>query len=67
MEAPKNVNLPLVNSPYDEAFLHWYRQLRERLKDGPTRGFAVSQNDSGEYRTQMLAMRDHPKFKTLLA
>lgn len=67
MEAPKNVDLPLVNSSYDDAFLLWYRQLRERLKDGPTRGFAISQNDSGAYRIQMLAMRDHPKFKTMLA
>ena len=67
LEAPKNIDIPVYNSLYDEDFLRWYEKLQERLKPSPTRGYKIAQNDMPEYQQQMIAMRDHPKFGTMMA
>jgi hypothetical protein len=45
----------------------YYKKLQERLKTSPTRGYKIVQNDAPEYQQQMIAMRDHPKFGTMMA
>jgi hypothetical protein len=61
-EAPRDLNLPGIDSRYGREFDNWYKGLTANLKMEPTRGHPVVRNDSPTYALQRDGLGDHPLF-----
>jgi hypothetical protein len=61
-EAPRDFNLPGIDSRHGKEFDNWYKRLTANLKLEPTRGHPVVRNDSPTYALQRDGLGDHPLF-----
>lgn len=61
-EAPRDLDLPGIDSRHGKDFDDWYNRLRADLKTEPTRGYPVVRSDSTEYALQRDGRGDHPLF-----
>jgi len=61
-EAPRDLDLPGIDSRHGKDFDEWYNHLRADLKTVPTRGYPVARSDTTEYALQRDGRGDHPLF-----